>query len=99
MAPIDNSCYSSAQSLQLNQLAGLWLILGAALVICLVAHLLIDFCNKGDKKLKLVFKRKSKYTTEESKLILETYPMISDFIHIPSKNLHQQVEQDVRSKR
>lgn len=29
-------------------------------------------------------------------MILETYPMIEDFIHIPSKDLHQQVEKDIK---
>lgn len=99
VAPLDNSCNQSAANLDLFQLAGLWIILGAALIISLIIHLIGDIIVKGDKKLKLLLNNRRKqttYTKEEKKMILETYPMIEDFIHIPSKDLHQQVEKDIK---
>ena len=98
VAPIDNSCNQSVTNLDLRQLAGLWVILGATLVISLILHLVTDIFVKGDKKLKLLLssRRKKHYTKEERKIILETYPMVEDFIHIPSKDLHRQVEKDIK---
>ena len=98
VAPIDNSCFESKKNMDLSQLAGLWHILGAAFIVAMITHLGIDACYKGDKRLSILMQKKGAYTKDERAIILETYPMAFDFIHIPSKDLHKQLEKGMRSK-
>lgn len=98
VAPLDNNCNNISNQLTLDQLSGLWIILASATFAAIILDRVEAWWSK-DKTLKLFLSSKLglKEMDEDTKQdILESYLMITDYIHIPSNNIHLRIEDDIK---
>lgn len=84
------------KKLSLEKLAGLWIIIAGSIGGALVIEL-IDFYRTRSKFNKIkhfpTFSEADFFKDE-----IESYLMINDYIHIPSKDLHLHVVDDVKTR-
>eukprot|EP01016_Furgasonia_blochmanni_P047472 TRINITY_DN6976_c0_g1_i12.p2 TRINITY_DN6976_c0_g1~~TRINITY_DN6976_c0_g1_i12.p2 ORF type:complete len:230 (-),score=98.54 TRINITY_DN6976_c0_g1_i12:310-999(-) len=99
---VDQSCTKSVKQLSFKQLAGLWVILGGTVIVAILLHI-IDVIytrrqqqRKGDQNDGGLARSKTDAEKEHDKEIEESFLMVSDYIHIPSKDLHLRIEDDIK---
>lgn len=93
----ESSC-DTEKRMTINKLAGLWVIIAGAVLIGSLIEVLNYFIRKHRlKKISVITSSKNiDFSYDTPKVQMENYLMITDYIHIPSKNLHLLVENDIK---
>ena len=100
MAPQDGVCQSqlSITKLTITRLGGLWIIFAGAIVAAVILDRIGSNVDKKHGKEKpLNNKKVEEMDAEEKKFVMDSYLMISDYIHIPSSDIHLKLEDDMKS--
>jgi hypothetical protein len=98
VAPLDNDCVNVVNQLTLDQLAGLWIILSLVAFVAVIWDRIGEWLKKKGGKMTMVLslKKKEEEELEIKQDILDSYLMITDYIHIPSNDIHLRIEEDIR---
>eukprot|EP01017_Pseudomicrothorax_dubius_P005247 TRINITY_DN1127_c0_g2_i1.p1 TRINITY_DN1127_c0_g2~~TRINITY_DN1127_c0_g2_i1.p1 ORF type:complete len:512 (+),score=115.68 TRINITY_DN1127_c0_g2_i1:154-1689(+) len=95
--PFDDSCQRPVSRLELENLAGLWIILAGAIffgVMLEVADYIFQSRLNKLKNKEIIYDEQRQSIQE----ILDSYLMVDDYIHIPSRDLHQRLEDDIKNR-
>jgi ionotropic glutamate receptor len=97
VAPIENDCVNTSNQLTLDQLAGLWIILALVCFTAIIWDRITEWLKKSKGKMIILSNKKREEEELELKQdILDSYLMITDYIHIPSNDIHLRIEEDIR---
>ena len=98
MASEDQACANSTPRLTIRRLGGLWVIFGVTVGVAIIIDRINAFRNRKRGNKRMGKKKKvEEMDAEEKKFVLDSYLMTTDYIHIPSKDLHLKLEEDIKS--
>ena len=98
VASEDQTCTNSTPKLTLRRLGGLWVIFAVTVGIAIIIDRINAFLDRKRGNMQMGKKKRvEEMDADEKKFVLDSYLMTTDYIHIPSKDLHLQLEEDIKS--